>query len=189
MKILAHLCCAPCFTYPLLKLKEKGFEITGIFYNPNIHPYTEYIKRMDAAKLYADSININVLFPDKNNIFESNGYEIEDFLENASFAMKNGGKIARCKFCYELRLKKIGIYAKKMSYEYFTTSLLVSPYQQHIAIKEIAESIAKEIGMNFYYEDWRVGYKQGRCISKEHNLYHQKYCGCIYSEKERYLNL
>jgi len=174
MKILLHCCCAQCTLYPLKRLKQKGHEVTGFWYNPNIHPYTEYRNRLEAIR-YLEGIEP---FP----IIYEDSYEIEKYLK-----MVINDLDTRCRHCYELRLFRTAERAKKDEFDRFTTTLLVSPYQDHSLINDIGEKVGKEIGIDFYYEDFRPGFYEGKNFAKEQNLYRQKYCGCIFSEKERYL--
>ena len=173
MKILLHTCCAPCAIVPIKLLQWAEFEVMGYFYGPNIHPYTEYVKRRETLEAYADSIGLQVIY--------SNGYDMENFLRNVSFREK-----ARCTYCYHDRLSATARMAKHGKFDYFTSSLLYSKFQKHEEIKFIGESVGKAIGIPFYYQDFRIGWKEGIDISKQLKMYRQSYCGCIYSEKERY---
>jgi len=174
MKILLHICCANCAITPLERLKENGSEVTGYFFNPNIHPYQEYQKRLDALKQYSEKVGLNVIYRDE--------YLLEEFLENVSHRVKE-----RCQYCYTVRLESTAREAKKNAFDGFSTTLLQSSHQNHNQIKETGERIAHEIGIPFYYEDFRPGWKKGVEVSKAMGLYRQQYCGCIYSEKERFL--
>jgi len=174
MKILLHICCAPCSIYPVKTLLSEEIEISGFFYNNNIHPYTEYLKRRDALAQYAKLIGLEVIFRDD--------YDLEGFLRATAFREAN-----RCEFCYFERLNATALYAKEAGYDSFTTTLLYSIYQKHDMIKEIGDSAGKSAGIPFYYRDFRPGWKHGVSESRRLELYRQKYCGCIYSEKERYL--
>lgn len=168
-----HTCCGPCSVYPLEKLSEEGHEVFGLFFNPNIHPYTEFKNRLDSAKLLYD------MYGKKLIVIEE--YSLEEFLRNCAFREN-----ARCIYCYSVRLEKTASVAKKSGFDAFTTSLLVSPYQKHDLIKELGEAISKKYGIEFYYRDFREGFKEGRQKARQIGLYMQKYCGCIYSEKERF---
>jgi four helix bundle protein len=174
MKILLHICCANCAITPLEKLKENGNEVTGYFFNPNIHPYQEYQKRLDALKQYSEKVGLNVIYRDE--------YLLEEFLKNVSHRVEK-----RCQYCYSVRLESTAQEAKKMFFDGFSTTLLQSAHQNHAQIKETGELVAQEIGIPFYYEDFRQGWKKGVEVSKAMGLYRQQYCGCIYSEKERFL--
>ncbi len=172
MRILVHICCAPCFTYPHKRLIEKGHEVTGFFYNPNIHPYSEYKNRMDALQKYAELKSTRIIY--------NSDYELENYLRGALGA-KN-----RCEFCYNCRLSETAKTASSLGFDAFTTTLLISPYQKHEMLVDAGEKAADENSIEFYYEDFRDGYRESREIAKSMELYMQKYCGCIFSEKERY---
>ena len=174
MKILLHICCANCAIYPLERMKEIGNEAVGYFFNPNIHPYQEYQKRLDALKIYSEKIGLKVIYRDE--------YLLEEFLRNVSHRVKE-----RCQYCYSVRLDTTAREAKKNTFDGFSTTLLQSTHQNHALIKETGEHLAREIGIPFYYEDFRQGWKRGMEVSKAIGLYRQQYCGCIYSEKERFL--
>ena len=177
-KMLLHICCAPCLVFPLKDLQEKypEFDITGYFYNPNIHPYKEFSRRLDTLNLFAEKTALKL-------IIDSN-YEIEDFIrEQLKSIDKKEGK---CSKCYTLRLKQVASYAKQNNFDIFSTTLLVSPYQKHNLVKLIGEIVGYEEKINFFYKDFRLGWNEGIQISKEFKLYRQPYCGCIFSEKERY---
>jgi predicted adenine nucleotide alpha hydrolase (AANH) superfamily ATPase len=155
-------------------MKEKGHEVVGYFFNPNIHPYQEYQKRLDALKQYSEKAGVEVVYRDD--------YLLEEFLRNISEKPEE-----RCPYCYSVRLEATAREAKKRGFEQFSTTLLQSTHQNHPLIKETGERIADEVGIPFYYEDFRKGWKRGLEVSKAMGLYRQQYCGCIYSEKERYL--
>lgn len=174
MKLLFHMCCAPCSIYPVQTLKIEGYELHGFFYNPNIHPYTEYKKRMETAEEYCSRIEIPLILNDE--------YDIESFLRNAAFTENS-----RCQMCYTMRLERAASVAKANGFEGFTTSLLVSPYQKHDLIKSIGETIGQKYGIEFVYRDFRNGFREGQQKAKDMELYKQQYCGCIFSEQERYL--
>lgn len=174
MKILLHICCANCAITPLERLKENGNEVTGYFFNPNIHPYQEYQKRLDALKQYTEKVGLEVIYRDE--------YLLEEFLKNVSHRVKE-----RCQYCYTVRLESTAQEAKKMFFDGFSTTLLHSSHQNHTLIKETGERIGQEIGIPFYYEDFRQGWKKGVEVSRAIGLYRQQYCGCIYSERERFM--
>jgi len=175
MKILLHVCCGPCAIYPVKKLRENDYDVMGFFYKNNIHPYTECLKRQQALEKYADQIELKVIYQE--------GYDLEGFLQKIIFREKN-----RCNVCYHDRLLSTALMAKRGKFDYFSTTLLYSKFQKHEVIKSFGESIGKSVGIPFYYEDFRAGWKEGIDISKQLGMYRQQYCGCIYSEKERYYN-
>ena len=174
MKILLHICCANCAIYPLEQMKGKGDEAVGYFFNPNIHPYQEYQKRLDALKIFSEKVGCKVIYRDE--------YLLEEFLRNVSHRVKE-----RCQYCYSVRLEATAQEAKKEGFDRFSTTLLQSTHQSHALIKETGERIALEVGIPFYYEDFRQGWRRGVEVSKAMGLYRQQYCGCIYSEKERFM--
>lgn len=174
MKVLLHTCCGPCSIYPVSALREEGHELRGYFYNPNIHPYTEFSKRLETLQSYAEKAQLPLII-DEN-------YELDEFLRQAAFRESE-----RCRFCYGMRLKRAAQVAKKGNYEAFTSTLLVSPFQKHQLITEIGTAIGAELGIPFLYRDFRAGYKGAVQISKDEGMYRQQYCGCIYSERDRYI--
>lgn len=174
MKLLLHACCAPCSVYCIDSLREEGIEPTIYWYNPNIHPYMEYKIRRDTLKEYTTQIGVKAVFEENYGLREFTKKVIQD-LEN------------RCvQYCYAIRLEKTAQYAKENGYDAFSTTLLISPYQNHEALKEIGERFAKQYGLSFIDRDFRVGFRQGQQKARELGLYMQKYCGCIFSEEERY---
>ena len=175
MKLLMHVCCAPCSVYCIETLRKEGIEPTLYWYNPNIHPYTEYVARRDCLVEYAKSINVGAIIQDE--------YGLVDFCKNVSNNLQS-----RCvDYCYPVRLRKTFEYAKEQGYDAVTTSLLYSIYQKHDFIKYYCEKLAEEFGIEFYYRDFRVGFWEGHEKAKEAGLYMQKYCGCVFSEEQMIL--
>lgn len=172
MQLLVHICCAPCFTYTHKRLVEEGHDVTGFFYNPNIHPYLEYKNRMESLEKYAELKGTRVIY--------KNDYDLESYLRGALDAED------RCRFCYACRLAETAKTGSLLGFDAFTTTLLISPYQKHELLAKVGEKIADEYSIEFYYEDFRVGYRESRELARALMLYMQKYCGCIFSEKERY---
>lgn len=173
MKILLHMCCGPCSCYPVKRLWELGFVPEGYFYNPNIHPYKEFQRRFETAAEFAGKVNLPITVDDN--------YILRQWLEKALAAPKG-----RCVECYESRLDEAARFAKENGFDTFTTSLLVSPYQQHDVIRAVGEAAAAREGLTFFYDDFRLGWDEGVKISLDLELYRQPYCGCIFSEQERY---
>ena len=174
MKLLLHTCCAPCSVYCIDSLRKEGIEPVVYWFNPNIHPYMEYKARRDCLKEYAQMINVKA-------IFEEN-YGLKEFTKNVICDLQN-----RCvNYCYRVRLEDTAKYAKLNGYDTITTTLLVSPYQKNEFIHELGDKIAKEYGLKFLYRDFRVGFREGQAKARELGLYMQKYCGCVFSEEERY---
>lgn len=176
MKLLLHMCCGPCSCYPVKVLREKGIESVGYFFNPNIHPYQEWERRLKTAGEFAEKVNMEFIGV-KN-------YMLRDFLRKAlqAEAVENG----RCRMCYTWRLEETARFAAENGFDAFTSTLFYSIYQQHELMKETSEFFAQKYGVAFYYEDFRVGWQEGIDISHELELYRQPYCGCIFSEEERY---
>lgn len=173
MNLLLHICCAPCAIYPVKTIRMKGFDIMGFFYKNNIHPYMECLKRQETLQSYADTIDLNVIY--------QKGYDLEGFIQTIVFRESD-----RCSFCYHERLKTTALTAKRGKFDCFSTTLLYSKFQKHDMIVSIGEVVGKSVGIKFYHQDFRIGWKEGVEASKELGLYRQQYCGCIYSEKERY---
>ena len=174
MKILLHTCCGPCALYPLRTLRSAGHDVTGFFYNHNIHPYQEYCLRRDAVIQMAELESMPLILRDD--------YDLEGFLSNVAAAPE-----LRCSYCYASRLRATAQVAAEEGFDAFTAALLYSRYQKHDEIRLLGEQIGREFGVLFYYEDFRPGWQDGIRLSRESGLYRQQYCGCIYSEKERYL--
>jgi len=146
---------------------------TGYFYNPNIHPYQEYRRRLDTVRDFAARVGLDVLYKD--------GYDLDQFLVRVA-----GTGPHRCEHCYRIRLAAACAAAKEKGFTLITTSLLYSKYQKHDLIKGVALEMASEHGIELYYEDYRQGWREGIMESKAMGLYRQQYCGCIYSERDRY---
>ncbi len=171
-KLLIHTCCAPCLVAPLKNLQSR-FDIMPLWYNPNIHPYTEYQKRLKAFLDFTEKENLKTIVLDE--------YPLEEFLQKIVFREDN-----RCRICYYERLKRTFIVAKKGKFVFVTSTLLYSKFQNHNLIVDICMGFAKKYGVKFYYEDFSELWKKGITLSKELNIYRQQYCGCIYSERDRY---
>jgi predicted adenine nucleotide alpha hydrolase (AANH) superfamily ATPase len=168
MEILLHVCCAPCLIYPLEQLQGK--KITNFYYNPNIHPCDEFIKRKEWVERLSVEGGLDVL------TYE---YNPDSYLDAVVFSDKE-----RCYKCYELRLFETARVADMKDVDAFSTTLLSSPHQKHEMIVDIAKKASKKYNIPFFYEDYRKGYKEGLKKAKEMGIYRQKYCGCIYSLKE-----
>ncbi len=173
MKLLMHVCCGPCTIYPLKTLRTHGHDVTGIFYNPNIHPYLEYTRRKQTLQDYAEKILLTVIWQE--------GYPLEDFLHHVAINHEE-----RCIYCLTDRLKFTAEQARKENYDAFTSTLLYSRFQKHDLIRQTGETLGQQMGIPFFYEDFRIGWNEGVKISKDMEMYRQPYCGCIYSEKERF---
>ena len=176
MRLLLHMCCGPCSCYPVKKLREEGIEPVGYFFNPNIHPYKEWEMRLKAAKEFAEKVQLEIHTDEE--------YRLRDFLKRALVAETEPN--GRCTMCYTWRLEQAAKFAAEQGFEAFTSTLFYSIYQQHDLMRRTAEHFAYVYGVKFYYEDFRPGWQEGIDISQELELYRQPYCGCIFSEEERY---
>ena len=172
-KLLLHVCCAPCLIVPFSEFSKK-FDITLFFYNPNIHPIKEYKERLKTLKGYSKSLNVPLIIGE---------YDYKSYFFNVSYPYRFK---ERCIFCYQIRMNETGRMAAKMGFQFFSTTLLYSPYQVHDKLVRIAEFVAKEYNLTFIYRDFRNRYREGVEKSRELSMYRQKYCGCIFSEFERY---
>ena len=174
MKLLLHICCGPCVLYPIRKLAVNKFKkIVGYYYNPNIHPPSEYKRRRDALLGAEKRLNFEVIYP---------RYKLEEYFKKI---VPEEDSPKRCGLCWKLRLSETAEFAKENGFNAFSSTLLISPYQNHEAIKEIGYDVAREKGVNFYYEDFRKGFRESQEEAKREDLYRQRYCGCVFSELER----
>ena len=176
-RLLLHSCCAPCSSYCIEYLSDY-FEITVFYYNPNITQEPEYVKRVEEQKLFIER------FPAKHKVtFLEGNYEPMEFYSIAKGLADapEGGE--RCKKCYALRLWETGKVAKQKGFDYFTTTLSISPLKNAQLLNEIGEQAAKQYQVPYLYSDFKKkeGYKRSVTLSKEYGLYRQEYCGCIYS--------
>lgn len=175
MKLLLHTCCGPCSVSVIKKLREEGIEPTIYWYNPNIHPYMEYKNRKETLEKYAKEINAKIILEDE--------YGLRNFCKNVITNLND-----RCvNYCYIVRLEQTAKYAKENGYDSFSTTLLVSPYQNHDKIIEISNKLAKKYDLKFVYYDFRENFREGQKEAREKGMYMQKYCGCVFSEEDRYL--
>ena len=173
MKILLHTCCAPCMIFPLEQLRRNKHEVEGYFFNPNVHPYTEYLKRREAVEQFSKQSSVMVHYPE---------YFPSDFFHEIHTKEAHP---ERCGLCWTFRLKAAARVAKEQGFDAFTTTLLVSPYQDQALLQKIGIALAQTEEISFYYEDFRPGFRVSHQQAKAHGLYCQKYCGCLYSEVER----
>ncbi|MBM2834900.1 MAG: hypothetical protein HW406_2061 [Candidatus Brocadiaceae bacterium] len=173
MNLLLHICCACCLCAPLNELRKEGFRVTGLFYNPNIHPFLEFRRRLKALRVFQESDPIPVIYYEE--------YGIREYLKNVNYEGDD-----RCADCYALRLKFTADYAKKNGFDTFTSTMLFSVYQNHEQLKMISENLSREYEINFVYRDYRHLSECSHDIAKKKMIYRQGYCGCIFSEYERY---
>lgn len=173
MKLLLHICCAPCSIACIQSLRAEGIEPTGYWYNPNIHPFAEYRERRDTLTEYAKTIGLALEMDDD--------YGLRPFTRAVAEDIAN-----RCLTCYAARMRQTARYAAEHGFTHFTSTLFISPYQQHELLRAAAEQAAEEFGVSFLYRDFRPVFRSGQEEARALDLYMQKYCGCVYSEEERY---
>lgn len=173
MRILLHSCCGPCSTAVVEELKKDDWDIYACYFNPNIHPYTEYKLRLKTLSEFLQIQGIPLL--------SASEYDLKGFIRKAG--MDNPG---RCIACYRMRMEATAEFAAKEGFSAYTTTLLISPWQDHEQLRMIGEDCGKQFGVDFFYHDFRTVYKKSVELSKSMNMYRQKYCGCIFSEEERY---
>lgn len=175
-RMLLHICCAPCSTY-VLELLGVNYDVTGFFYNPNIHPVSEYQKRENEMKRYAQNIGVELICGEYE---DERWFDMVKGLENET----EGGK--RCFLCFCIRLRETAKFAKEHGYNIITTTLSISPHKNAELINQIGGDLAKEFKIDFYSADFkkRGGFEKSIKRSKEFGLYRQSYCGCIFSKKE-----
>ena len=168
MNTLLHICCAPCANQCIDVLRTDGCAVTGYWYNPNIHPFTEYRSRRNCLRDYAASIELPLI--------ERNDYGLRPFVRAVAEDIDG-----RCVKCYSMRLYAAAHEAKEGGFDSFTSSLFISPYQNHELLREVAERAAAEYGVTFLYRDFRPLFRAGQERARELGMYIQKYCGCVFS--------
>lgn len=173
MRLLLHICCAICVAAPIRRLKENGLDVTGYFYNPNIHPLLEFRRRAKALKVLQESVKMEIIF--------EQDYGLKEYLEKVDTTNSS-----RCSDCYNLRLQSTAIYGKENNFDAFSSTLLFSQHQKHDLIKNLGFDIAENTGIDFEYFDYRDLAEESREIVSKRRIYKQSYCGCIFSEYERY---
>jgi len=166
MKLLLHSCCAPCSIACVEVLRKESIKPHLFWYNPNIHPLSEYEMRRDCLKRFSESEQLPL------TLIDEHGLEL------------TGSPPVRCEKCYRMRLEKAAFFASENGFSAFTTTLLISPYQNHEAIKLIAEECAKKYSVVFLYHDFRSMFREGQASARAQNMYMQKYCGCVFSKEE-----
>lgn len=173
MKLLLHTCCAPCSIKCIETLRGEGIEPDLYWFNPNIHPFTEYRSRRDTLVEYAKLIGARLYLEDV--------YGLRTFVQAVCPDFDS-----RCTYCYSVRMSAAARYAAEHGYDGFSTTLLISPYQKHDEIQRIAQRAGEEYGVAFVYRNFRPYFREGQQAARDLGLYMQKYCGCIFSEEERY---
>lgn len=171
--VLMHTCCAPCSLSCIDPLRAERIEPVAFWYNPNIHPWKEYEARRDCLLTYAPTIEMQVIVDED--------YGLRTFVEHVASDIDH-----RCTYCYQHRLEETARYAAEHGYGAFTSTLLASLYQDHDGIKAAAEKYARQYGVEFLYRDFRSNFRAGNQRARELGFYMQKYCGCVFSEQDRY---
>lgn len=174
--LLLHACCAHCAAYTIEHWQREGYDVSLFWYNPNIHPYLEHQERLKAMRSLAERSGVPLIIDE--------GYDMISY-----FRAVVGNESDRCRHCFRLRLSKTAAAARERGFTAFTTTLLISPHQKHDLVQEIGEEQAKLSGVAFLYADLRKRYSDSRHITKPMELYRQQYCGCLFSEWERYAGL
>lgn len=173
MKTLLHICCAPCSVACIESLRNEGIEPVGYWYNPTIHPFTEYRSRRNTLQDYAKQIDLQLVVDDE--------YGLRKFVCAVCSDIEG-----RCEYCYRVRMEATAKYAAENGFDSFTTTLLISPYQKHEMICDIANEMAEKYNVQFLYRDFRPLFRDGQNKARQLEMYMQKYCGCIFSEEDRY---
>lgn len=218
MRTLVHICCGPCGITVLQRLQQAGLVPAALYFNPNIHPLAEYLRRREGAKTVCERLNTPFIAADAlpedeqhwpggecnaadqpprehtGQQHEATAYAPGQGKHRVSPAANPAPWLAavapdpqnRCPFCWQSRLAFSAAYAARHGYAAFTSTLLYSRYQNHEAIRSMGEELAARYSLNFVYEDFRTSWQEGIDISKEWGIYRQQYCGCIYSEYDRY---
>jgi len=171
--VLLHCCCAPCSLSCIDPLRAEGIEPVAFWYNPNIHPWKEYQARRDCLADYAPTIGMQLIIQED--------YGLREFVRHVADDIDH-----RCSYCYEHRLEETARYAAEHGYSAFTSTLLASLYQNHEKIAEAARRFAEQYGVEFLYRDFRPNFRAGNQRARELGFYMQKYCGCVFSEEDRY---
>jgi len=173
VNLLLHICCAPCSVACVKQLREEGIEPVGYWYNPNIHPFTEYRARRNCLVDYAKSIGLELV--------------VDDFYGLRQFVTAVVSNIpGRCAYCYDTRMDQTARYAAEHGFDAFCTTLTVSPYQNTPLIFQKGQAAAEKYGVGFLPYDFSPRYREGQTEARELGLYMQKYCGCVFSEEDRY---
>ncbi len=178
-KILLHSCCAPCACYPLRELLSQGYQVTLFYYNPNIHPFEEYRARLAELKNYLAKLgNLELIEGD---------YEVEKWFKLIKGLEHEPERGKRCDICYRMRLERTAQLAKQKKFDYFGSTLSISPHKKADVISRLGEELAAKYQIKFFDRDWKKkdGFKISCQISREENFYRQDYCGCIFSKLAR----
>jgi predicted adenine nucleotide alpha hydrolase (AANH) superfamily ATPase len=173
IKLLLHICCGPCSTAAVAAWRADGADVTGTFFNPNIHPFAEHERRREVLERYAGDIGLPLLGEAE--------YDVRAWLVMVRGEEEKG---RRCRLCIRQRLESTARLAAANGFAAFSTTLIISPYQDHDIIREAGDRAAAAAGTRFYYRDLRPSYRESISMSRASGLYRQAYCGCIFSEEE-----
>jgi len=176
MRVLLHMCCGPCGIVPARRLLEEGHTVDVALSNPNIHPFLEFVRRTETAREVCSRLGVDVVCEDP--------YGLVEFL-----AALDGRAEDRCEICYRMRMDRVASLAAELGYDAFTSTMLISTQQDHDAVKRAGDDAGTEHGVTFLYRDWRDEVIDGVAESKAMGLYRQQYCGCVFSEWERYRDM
>jgi predicted adenine nucleotide alpha hydrolase (AANH) superfamily ATPase len=174
MRLLLHICCAPCALMPVQDLRQEGVDLMGLFYNPNIQPYSENRRRRETLQSWAQAEELRLIVQDE--------YDPQTWLRAVAFRESE-----RCRICLHQRLTRAASVARQGKFDAFGTTLLYSRHQPHQLIAQTGQAVAAQQGVEFFYRDYRPQWRQGQELARQLGLYRQPYCGCIYSERDRYL--
>ncbi|MBI5196896.1 MAG: epoxyqueuosine reductase QueH [Nitrospirae bacterium] len=209
MRILIHICCANCAVYPVKILREEGHSFTGFWSNSNIHPFDEYKLRLDSLRGFTANRDMDMIYDEYEpaEFFKMFGNFFEQDLNHLNYLndldkLNNLNKLnelnelnnipaypERCKLCYSLRLGKTAEKAAKYGFDAFTTTLMISPYQDFEKLTAAGKYFEEKYNVSFYLKDFRLYFAKSMTASKELGIYRQKYCGCIFSRAERHNKL
>lgn len=173
MRLLLHTCCAPCIVAPLADLRRERLDVTAFFYNPNVHPLLEFRRRLKAVQVFAHQARLPLIAEETYGLTEFLGAVWPDVA-------------ARCPACYRMRIERTARVAADEGFDAFTTSLLFSPQQQHGTIIDLGREAAARSGVEFLVRDLRHLHAASHQEARRKSLYSQQYCGCIFSEYDRY---
>lgn len=172
-RLLVHVCCATCYLGIAQDLAGRGLEFEGYFFNPNVHPLLEFRKRLKAGRVLAHDAKLAISFEEE--------YGLVEWLRAVV-----GREDERCEVCYRMRLERTAREAHARGFAGFTTTLLASPHQKHDRVRQLGDEAGRKFAVEFVYHDWRSTHESGCEEARRRSLYRQQYCGCIYSESERY---
>jgi predicted adenine nucleotide alpha hydrolase (AANH) superfamily ATPase len=176
MRVLLHMCCGPCGIVPIRDLRNEGHDVDVALTNPNVHPYLEFVRRNEAAREVCRRLGVRVVREDP--------YGLVEFLR-----VVHGSEDDRCGLCYAMRMDRAAAVAHESDCDAFTSTMLQSTQQDHDAVRRSGEEAGERHGVPFLYRDWRPRVMEGVRESKDMGLFRQQYCGCIFSEWERYRNM